>query len=67
MGQMTAKTKDTQFEAEVLRADPAIKRFRSIKAMLVKHGHGPKLHAKDCICLCCIEGKIEQILKSTAK
>lgn len=54
--------RDTTFEAKVLGADPAIKRFRAIKALLVKRGHGPNLHAKDCICLCCIEVKLQKII-----
>lgn len=44
------------------RPDPAVERFKAIKALLVKRGHSPSLHAKDCICLCCIEGKLKAII-----
>ena len=63
MGQLTAKTVDTQFEAEVLRADPAIKRFKVIKEILWKRGVRPKFHARECICICCIETAIKKSIK----
>ncbi len=63
MGQMTAKTVDTQFEAEVLSADPAIKRFKAIKEILWKNGIRPSSHARECICLSCIEAAIKKATK----
>jgi len=64
MGRLTAKTRDTQFEAEVLRTDPAIKRFKAMKALLTKHGYGSRLHDKECICLDCIEGAVRRIVQT---
>ena len=56
--------RDTSFEDLLIRSDPAVKRFHVIKAALVKAGFGSKVHDKKCICLCCVEGGVQAVIKA---